>query len=192
MTFNSCQLGLSPIASKGIAIGLNFIPGVGPILSGIFSIATSLFGGGDPTPIWELESAVLKIREQISELHEKLGVPDDWKLAGPIGSGMNLDMLRKAVTEGNGHSVQSGDWRKGLYTAIHAFQDEAGQLAQQSHDVDLIAQFKASQAAMQNAVATDPEVPNNTLSGDDHMPLILAGASILVVLLLFSQERTDL
>jgi hypothetical protein len=141
-------LGISPGLQTGeqaANLALNFIPGVGPFLSAGAQLLEGIFqGGSDPTPIYELEERVLAVRAQLAALHAQMGTPDAFHLVGPIGSGQNPpSLIQSVVTEGNGHPVASGDWRKGLYTALQTFQGEVAQLGPQAHDQQLLSEFRA-------------------------------------------------
>lgn len=129
---------------QGATLALNFIPGVGPILSGIASIAEGLLGGGDPTPEYKLEEEVLQLREAIAQAHQALGIPDSFQLAGAIGSGANDDVMRKAVTEALGHPGSGPTWRNDLYTAISNLQHELQPLSQQANNTEVADQVLAA------------------------------------------------
>lgn len=97
---SSGGLGTSSIEqNKGfISAGLNFIPGVGPILSGIFNLAESIFGGGDPTPMATYFAAIIQMRLQVAQAHRVLGVPDDFHLpTGFDGSPDQIDDLAMLI-----------------------------------------------------------------------------------------------
>jgi hypothetical protein len=139
-------LGFTPTPlEQGLNTAANFIPGVGPIVSQAAQLIESLFSGSDPTPTYVLQEKMLDLRNSVALAHHQLGIPDNFALEGPIGSGQNSDALTRAVvTEGNGgHPVASADWRKGLYTAIQTFAGELATLGPQAHDSALLSQFAA-------------------------------------------------
>jgi len=154
-------LGAITPLEQGATMALNFIPGVGPILSGVASLVEGLLGGGDPTPEWKLEEEVLQLRDAIAQAHQTLGIPDSFHLNGPIGGGANNpEPLRSAVTEALGHPGSGPTWRSDLYTAIHNLQGELQGISQQANNHEVVQQVLA--ALQQSAVVPTTQPTNAT------------------------------
>lgn len=135
-------LGVSPTSQAGIQVGiaaLNFVPVVGPILSGIAEAVDSIFGGGDPTPASTLWSNVIALRVQVAQLNNQIqGAPIDTFQVPP-----GLDPTSDGPAGGNTGNV--------LSAAIVA---QVLNLASSDiHDVKR-AQYYSAITALQNQVAT--------------------------------------
>ena len=154
-------LGATELESGAIGaatLALNFIPGVGPILSGVAALAEGLLGGsGDPTPEWQLETQVMQLREAIAVAHQQMGVADSFPIPLPDAKGPeHVPTLQDAVTEANGGPVASSNWRSGLYNAIKVYQGELQQLSQQSNN-DQVVQQVLTALHQSPVLPSDPE-----------------------------------
>lgn len=173
-------LGTSSIIQNApiINTALNFIPGVGPILSSIASIAEGIFGGGDPTPIGDIWSNLIQLRTQVAAMRNVLaaagqGAPDDFTFSGDpndadtggvVAAEIASEVLNKFSGEPDDklrHDIKRTD----EYDAIKALQQIAQQLQgavaqvqQDQHDATLIAAV-TGQAAPGSAGAADGTTP---------------------------------
>lgn len=133
-------LGISA-ESAGIdaaATAANFIPGVGPIVSAVISLAGGLFGGGDPTPLSQLITNIVNLRAQIAQAHQALGIPDSFT----VPAGFNAQdkatwasLVEGIVSQATGKpisDVESSNRRKDYYAAISAMQSSLQQLQTQA------------------------------------------------------------
>jgi hypothetical protein len=181
-------LGATPLEQGGI-MALNFVPGVGPILSAVASLAEGIFGGGDPTPEWKLSGMVLQLRQQLKEMHDQLGIADTFALSGPIGSGQDGEQIKQAVTFALGHPGSGPTWRKDLYTAIQNLQGMVHDAELQLAGAGAVQQYAASQPPPPSTSApgpaaqppaTVPDVPDSAPGAApfDVTPLIWTGAVV--------------
>jgi Transglutaminase-like superfamily len=174
------ELGLVPTWEAGATQALNLIPGVGPPLAAIASVAESIFqSGGDPTPEWQLETTVMQTREQIALLHRQMGTPDAFPIPLPDAkSADHLTVLRAAVTEALGHPGSGPTWRNDLYTSIKNLQGELADLQGTAHDTQLLTEFEAMQRAQAPQTSlptpTPPPEPSVAASGGSNAPRSLA------------------
>jgi hypothetical protein len=161
-------LGAVPGYAQAGAAALNFVPGIGPILSTVASLALSIFGsGGDPTPRGQIWSTIISLRQQIADMRNQLaaagaGAPDDFTFSGdPNADRQGGDeaawitsevlQLHPGTAEGVGLSSQIS--RADEYNAIKALQQLAAQLQSQlqqtqqsQHDAALIAAVRQASA----------------------------------------------
>lgn len=137
------QLGDVPAAAFNVASEVaNYIPGVGPLISSAINIASSIFGGGDPTALSALMNQVMQLRAQIAAANNQMGHADTFTI--PAGfNAQNKDAARDpvdAVVEsvlGVTEAGIQGDRRADYYKAISALQSILAQAQQGLHDQQL-------------------------------------------------------
>lgn len=146
------------------ATAASFIPGVGPIVSGVIGLVGSLFGGGDPTPLSQLIDQIVNLRAKIAQAHQAMGVPDSFTIPTGFNSQDKqkwASLVEGIVEQATGKSasdVQSSNRRADYYAAIKAMQNALQDLQTQGQIQQVVHEAIAQNAptALPTAVATLP------------------------------------